>query len=137
MLPCPTRSMGAGDSPAPMRSPCKYIYIYTYIYKIILCFRDSVRSFFSSRPKYAIRGTGFLGQIASFERRLRGRLQRPSPCRVRSAHRRERGRMPSDTGEKFQKYRMSRRNSGDFGCILMSAAPGKFTKLASFPNGSW
>ena len=27
------------------------------------------------------------------------------------------------TSEKLQKYHMSRRNSGDFGCILMSAAP--------------
>ena len=33
---------------------------------------DSVRSFFPSRPQYAILGTGILGQIASFERRLRG-----------------------------------------------------------------
>ena len=35
-----------------------------------------------------------------------GRLQRPSPCRVRSAHRCERGRMPSETSEKLQKDRM-------------------------------
>ena len=31
-----------------------------HINKIILCFRDSVRSFYSSRLKYAIRGTGIL-----------------------------------------------------------------------------
>ena len=65
-----------------------------------------------------------------------GRIQRPPPRCVRSAHRRELGRMPSETREKLQKYRMSRRNSGDFGCILMSAAHGWFAKLASFPNGS-
>ena len=44
---------------------------------IILFFGDSVRTFFSSRPKYAIRGTGILGHIASFERRLRGAAQTP------------------------------------------------------------
>ena len=53
-----------------------------------------------------------------------GRLQRPSPCRVRSAPRREHGRMPSQTSEKLQKYRMSTRNSGDFRCIFTSAVPG-------------
>ena len=41
----------------------------------ILFLADSVRSFFSSRPQYAILGTGILGQIASFERRLRGAAQ--------------------------------------------------------------
>ena len=42
---------------------------------IIHFWGDSVRSFFpvSARPQYAILGTGILGQIASFERRLRGR----------------------------------------------------------------
>ena len=44
---------------------------------VILFFGDSVRRFFSSRPQYAIRGTGILGQIASFERRLRGAAQTP------------------------------------------------------------
>ena len=44
---------------------------------IILVFGDSVRSFFSSRSQYAIRGTGILGQIASFERRLPGAAQTP------------------------------------------------------------
>ena len=57
-----------------------------HIYIIILCFRNSVRSLFSSRPKYAIRGTGILGQIASFERRLRGAagtsLALPCPFRT-------------------------------------------------------
>ena len=72
-----------------------------------------------SRSKFAIRGTGILGRIqlrssAAFW----GRLQRPSPCRVRSAHRRERGRMPSETSEKLQNHRMSRRNFADFGCIF-------------------
>ena len=43
-----------------------------HTYKIILCFRDSVRIWFLSRPKYAIRGTGILGQIALLERGLRG-----------------------------------------------------------------
>ena len=38
---------------------------------------DSVRSSFPSRPQYAIHGTGILGQIASFERRLRGAAQTP------------------------------------------------------------
>ena len=34
-------------------------------------------SFSPSRPQYAILGTGILGQIASFERRLRGAAQTP------------------------------------------------------------
>ena len=33
--------------------------------------------FFPSRPQYEILGTGILGQIASFERRLRGAAQTP------------------------------------------------------------
>ena len=40
-------------------------------------FGDSVRSFFSSRPQYAILGTRIIGQIASFERRLRGAAPTP------------------------------------------------------------
>ena len=44
---------------------------------IILFGGDSVRSFFSSRPQYAILGTGILGQKASFERRLRGAAPTP------------------------------------------------------------
>ena len=44
---------------------------------IILFGGDSVRSFFPSRPQYAILGTGILGQIASFEGRLRGAAQAP------------------------------------------------------------
>ena len=44
---------------------------------IILFFGDSVRSLFPSRPQCAILGTGILGQIASFERRLRGAAQTP------------------------------------------------------------
>ena len=44
---------------------------------IILFFGDSVWSLFPSRPHYAILGTGILGQIASFEHRLRGAAQTP------------------------------------------------------------
>ena len=47
------------------------------IYTIILFGEDSVRIFFPSRPQYAILGTGILGQIASFERRLRAAAQTP------------------------------------------------------------
>ena len=58
-----------------------------------------VRSFLS-RPKYAIRGIGILGRIwLGSSAAFGGRLQRPSPCRVRSAHRRERGRVSSETSE--------------------------------------
>ena len=35
------------------------------------------RSCFSSRPQYAVLGTGILGQIASFEHRRRGAAQTP------------------------------------------------------------
>ena len=44
---------------------------------IILFGGNSVRSFLPSRPQYAILGTGILGQIASFERRLRWAAQTP------------------------------------------------------------
>ena len=46
---------------------------------IILFLGDSVRSFSPSRRQYAILGSGILGQIASFERRLRGAAQTPLP----------------------------------------------------------
>ena len=53
---------------------------------IILLGGDLVSVFSSSRPQYAIRGTGILGQIASFERRLLGAaptpLARPYPFRT-------------------------------------------------------
>ena len=49
----------------------------TNMYIIIFFPRDSVRSFLSSRPQYAIRGNDILGQIASFERRLWGAAQTP------------------------------------------------------------
>ena len=38
---------------------------------------DSIRSYFPSRPQYAILGTGIFGKKASFERRLRGAAQTP------------------------------------------------------------
>ena len=44
---------------------------------IILFGGDSVRSFLSSRPPYAILGTGILGQMASVEHRLRGTAPTP------------------------------------------------------------
>ena len=52
------------------------------------------------------------------------------PCPFRTSTW-ERGRMPSETSGKLQKYRMSRRNFGNFGWILMSATPGWFRKSAS------
>ena len=56
----------------------------------------------SQTVRDAIRGgTGILGRIwlGSSAAFFGGRLQRPSPCRVRSVHRRERGRVPSETSE--------------------------------------
>ena len=44
---------------------------------IILFFGIRSGLFFSSRPQYAILGTGILGQIASFEGRLRGAVPTP------------------------------------------------------------
>ena len=47
---------------------------------------------------------------------VRGRLQRPLPCRVRSAHRRERGWMPSETSsERLQKIPHVVEDFGYFG----------------------
>ena len=52
------------------------------IYEIIFGFQGFGLEFSSSRPKYAIRGTGILGQIASFVRRLRWAAPTPLalPC---------------------------------------------------------
>ena len=44
---------------AAMRSPCMYL-------KSFFVFRDLARRFFSSRPKYAIRGTWIPGQTTTF-----------------------------------------------------------------------
>ena len=56
------------------------VYFYFYnkyvVYMVILLFLFGHR-IFSSRPQYAILGTGIIGQIASFERRLRGAAPTP------------------------------------------------------------
>ena len=56
------------------RRPCGVL---VNIYVIFILGGDSLRSFFSSRPQYAILGTGIVGQIDSFERRLQGAAQTP------------------------------------------------------------
>ena len=65
----PVFDPGILSQPHPEEQPSngKYIYIYDHPF-----FRGFGQEFFSSRLQYAIRGTGILGQIASFERRLRG-----------------------------------------------------------------
>ena len=65
----------------------QFQYVYIRIYKIILWFQGFGQEFFLSRPKYAIRGTGILGRIASFERRLRGAATTPLalPCPFRTS----------------------------------------------------
>ena len=95
--------MGAGEC----RRPCgALVCMYDHSF-----FGDSVRSFF--RLGFSMR----FAEIESSVKWLRlstvfgGRLKRPLPCRIRSVRRRERGRMPSETSEKLQKYCMSRRNS--------------------------
>ena len=64
---------------------------------------DSVRRLFPSWPQYAILGTGILGRIASFERRLRGAAQTPLalPYPFRTCRDRVRG--LSETSEKCAK----------------------------------
>ena len=60
-----------------------------------------VRSFFRLGLGMGFSELEFIGQIASFERRLRGGgLQRPSPCLIRAAPRRERGQTLSEASEK-------------------------------------
>ena len=113
------------------RSRSKHININIYIY-IRSFFFSGIRSGVVCRLGLSMRFAELEFSVKSLRSRavFGGRLKRPSPCCIRSAPRRERGRMPSETSEKLQKYRMSRRNSGDFGCIFTSAAPGWFTKLA-------
>ena len=100
---------------AAMRSPC--------IYTIILCFQGFGQEILfvpakvcnsrnlNSRSNNSVSSAGF-----------GGRLQRPSLCNIRSAHRRERGRMPIETSEKLQKYRVLRRNSGDLVVFYVCSA---------------
>ena len=80
--------------------PLRGALVNMYIYKRSFFF-SGIRSgvFFSSRPKYGIRGTGILGQIASFERRLRGAAPTPLATgilgRIASFERRLRGAAPT------------------------------------------
>ena len=102
---------------------------------IILFGGDSVRTFFFLRLSMRFAELEFSVKWLRSSAVFGGRLKRPSPCRIRSAPRRERGRMPSETSEKLQKYRKSRRNSRPLGCVLnVCSAWIRFTKLASFPN---
>ena len=65
----------------------KNVEIYTEYIESFFGVGDLVRSFFLSRPRYAIRGTGILGRISSFERRLRGAALTPLalPCPLRTS----------------------------------------------------
>ena len=67
---------------------------------------------------------------------LGGRLERPSPCRVRAAPRRELRRMPSETSKKLQKHRKTRRNSEGFGCIFTPCSACMIYKFVIILNGS-
>ena len=55
-----------------------------YIMILFLRDRDLVTSFFRLGLSMGFLELEFVGQISSFERRLRGRLQHPSPCLIRS-----------------------------------------------------
>ena len=115
-------------------SPCSP-HIHMYICNI-LCFRDLVRSFFLSRPKYVIRGTEFLRRIASFERRLRGAAPTPLalPCPLRTSTRtrtdaerdkREVAKIPH-VEEEFRRFWLN----------LNVRSAWMVYKIASFPNGT-
>ena len=75
------------------------------------------------------RGTGILSQNVFFERRLQGGVSNaPSPA-VSVSHI-DVKRTDAKRGKReVSKNCMSRRKSGDFGCILMSAALGTFVKI--------
>ena len=93
-----------------------YILLKIYIHKILLWCQVFGLELFVSAEVCDSRNWNSRSNIASFERRVRGAAPTPLalPCPFRSAHRRERGRMPSETSKKLQKYRMSRRNSEFF-----------------------
>ena len=103
-------------------------------------FGDSVRSFFSSRPQYAILGTGILGQIASFERRLRGAA--PTPLALPYPFR-------TSTWRRIDAERDNREESaflflfwavyarailGSWHIYMKKKSRGSMSKLASFPH---
>ena len=77
----------------------KYIFNHSLNIEAFLGVMDFGQEFFVSASvcdsRTGILGRIWLGSSAAFG----GRLQRPSPCRVRSAHRRQRGRAPSETSE--------------------------------------
>ena len=67
---------------------CLYMIRLVHIHiKSFFDFQGFGQEFFLSWPKYAIRGTGILGQIASFERRPRGAAPTPLalPCPFRTS----------------------------------------------------
>ena len=73
------------ESQKKTAAPYHTHYLHIYI-KSFFGFRDLVRIYFLlSLPKYAIHGTGILGRIALFERRLRGAAPKPLslPCPFR------------------------------------------------------
>ena len=74
------RGPAGGRQPAAKKPPW-YIYILYHSF-----FRGFGQQLFSSRPRYAILGTGIVGQLASLERHLRGVPQTPLalPCPFRT-----------------------------------------------------
>ena len=87
-------------TPRPKKTPgripeTRNDFIYTYM---VIFFLDSVRSFFSSRPQYGI--SDFSAKSLRSSVVFGGRLKSPLPCRIRSAHGRDRVRGLSETSEK-------------------------------------
>ena len=75
--------------------------IHTYGIRFVVY---AVRSFFSvSASVWDARNWNFSVKSLRSSAVFGGRLQRPSPCLIRSAPRRERGWMLSETSEKLQK----------------------------------
>ena len=122
MLPCPTRSMGAGEC----WHPCGAL---VSIREMIRVFeRTGIgHEFFSSRPQYGIleprisRSNRFVRAPSSRGAVFEGRLQRPSPGLIRSAPRRERVWGLSETSENLLNNCILKLHSPAFFWILMSA----------------
>ena len=98
---------------------------FLYIYKMVLFFEGTgiwSQGFFSSQPQWDSRNWNFSVKSLRSSVVFGGRLQRPSPCLIRSEPRREREWRLSETSEKLRKCCIMRRSSRAFRFFLTSAA---------------
>ena len=113
-----------------MRSPCFYIVVLFLVRG--LGFRQG--GGFRFGPSMGFSKLEFLAKIAALERRLEGRLQRPSPCLIRSASDRDRVWGLSENNEKLLECCILMGYSRAFGWNLTSAELERINHGATFQS---